>query len=156
MGDSASWPPAYAEKWCNWLSPGATGFDPKDAELRAFLQRQAAALALLHKAGDKPGCYFDRDYGRPSIDMLLPELQGIREAARLLSLDARCQAADGDLQSALADCRVMLIMAEHTGSDPMLVSLLVSAAIDSMGLSTLEAVLASTPPSADDLAGGGP
>ena len=150
-GVSVRWPKAYEEKWCNWLNPGATGFDPKDAELRGFLTRQAATLVLLREAGNKPGCHFDRDYGRPSFDMLLPELQGIRDGARLLSLDARCKAADGDLRGALGDCRAIFVMAEHTSSDPILVSLLVSVVIDTTGLSTLEAVLASTPPSADDL-----
>ena len=143
MGDSASWPKAYGEKWCNWVTAGDTGFDPKDDELRAFLKQQAAALALLREAGDKPGCYFDRDYGRPSINMLLPELQRMREAARLLSLDARCKAADGNLRGALGDCRVMLAIAEHSGSEPLLISLLVSSAIDGTAMATLESTLAS-------------
>jgi hypothetical protein len=151
MGDPASWSKAYEEKWSKWLEPGAAGFDAKDPELRAFLKRQAAALALLHEAADKPGCYFEREYGRPSFSMLLPELQKIREAARLLAFDARSKAADGDLRGALGDCRVMLAIAEHVSSDPLLIALLVAAAIDRMGMYTLEAVLASASPAADDL-----
>jgi hypothetical protein len=151
MGDPAAWPTEYHEKWSKWLEPGAAGFDAKDPEMRAFLKRQAGALALLREGGDKPGCYFERDYGRPSIDMMLPELNRLREAARLLSLDARSQAADGNLRGGLADCRVMLTMAEHTSSDPLLISLLVSIAIDTMGMQALQAVLASAPPSIEDL-----
>ena len=151
MGDSAAWPKAYEEKWSKWLDPGAAGFDAQDAGLRAFLKQQSAALALLREAGDKPGCYFDHDYGWPSIDMMLPELNRLREAARLLSLDARSKAADGNLRGALADCWSMLAMAEHASSNPILIALLVAGAIDGMGMQTLEAVLASAPPSADDL-----
>jgi hypothetical protein len=151
MGDPAAWPKAYGEKWYKWLDPAATESDFKDAELRAFLKRQAPALALLHEAADKPGCYFERDYGRPSFSMLLPELQKIREAARLLAFDARAKAATGEVRAALGDCRVMLAMAEHASSDPNLIALLVAAAIDRMTMQTLEAVLASTPPAADDL-----
>ena len=157
MGDSSSWPKAYAEKWCHWLyadarfRPDATVFDPKDTELRAFLKQQAAALDLLQKAGDKPGCYFDRDYSRLSFDTSLAEWVRLVPAAKLLSLDARCKAADGDLHGALVDCQVILTMAEHASSDPWLIVLLISSAIDSTGMRTLEAVLASGPRSADNL-----
>ena len=157
MGDSSSWPKAYAEKWCHWLyadarfRPDATVFDPKDTELRAFLKQQAAALDLLQKAGDKPGCYFDRDYSRLSFDTSLAEWVRLVPAAQLLSLDARCKAADGDLHGALVDCQVILTMAEHASSDPWLIVLLISSAIDSTGMRTLESVLASGPRSADNL-----
>jgi len=148
MGD-APWPKAYEEKWSRWLLPGATGFDPRDAELRTFLKQQAATLALLHEAANKPGCYFERDYSRPSILWSQPDR--LRATARLLALDARCKAADGDLHGALADCQAILAMAEHASSDPTLISLLIACAIDGTGMSTLQDVLTSAPASADGI-----
>ena len=152
VGDQATWPKAYDDKWCKWLDPGQPGFDAKDAELRAFLKQQAGALALLREAGRKPACYFDRDYGRPSIDMLLPEMQELRGGARLLALDARVKAADHDLHGALDDCRALLSMTDHVASDPLLIAMLVSAAIQGISAQTLEAVLNSAPATAEDLA----
>jgi len=68
--------------------------DVASDEVTAMLERHAAALELLRRATDKPGCRFDRDWSRPSIDMLLPEVQAMRRAARLLTLAARRAAAD--------------------------------------------------------------
>ena len=151
MGDSP-WPKVYDEKWYKWLQPGDTGFDSKDAELRDFLNRQAATLALLREAGNKPGCYFECDYSRPSFEWSpLTEWQKLGGAARLLALDARCKAADHDLHGALVDCRAILAMAEHTSSDPGLISLLVAVAVDMNGMPTLQDVLASAPASAEDI-----
>ena len=54
-----------------------------------LLARQAATLELLRRAADRPGYRFPRDWSRPRIDMLLPEIQSMRQAARLLALAAR-------------------------------------------------------------------
>jgi hypothetical protein len=152
-GNPPTWPKAFGDKWCHWIGPGQAGFDAKDAQLHAFLEQQAGALALLREAGKKPACYFDRDYGRPSISMPLPELQDLRTVARLLALDARVKAADHDLRGALGDCRALLSMSEYVASDPLLIAMLVSAAIQDMAAETLEAVLNSSSPIAEDLAG---
>ena len=115
MGDSASWPSMYQETWCGWTYADAAGFDAKDAALRAFLKGQARALALLHEASAKRDCRFVRDYARPNMFALTPELMPMRDAARFLVLDARFKAAGGDLHGALADCGALLSMARHAG-----------------------------------------
>jgi hypothetical protein len=68
-----------------------------------LLERHATTLDLLRRATDKPGCRFERDWSRPAFDMLLPEVQQLRNAARLLAVAARQAAADGDGEQALAD-----------------------------------------------------
>ncbi|MFM8496206.1 MAG: hypothetical protein ACKOEM_11885, partial [Planctomycetia bacterium] len=81
--------------------------DPQDAldirspEVAALLARHADTLDLIRRAADKNACRFDRDWSRPSIDMLLPEIQSLRGEARLLALAARRAAADGDAAAAL-------------------------------------------------------
>lgn len=147
-----AWPKEFSEKWSKWIGAGATGFDAKDAQLRAYLKQHAGALALLREGGAKPGCHFGRDYGRPSLEMVLPDIGVLRNCARLLALDARCKAADGDVRGALRDCRAILAMAEHMSTDPILVALLVSIAMDDLAMQTLEATLAASAASAEDLA----
>ena len=144
-------PEGWDERWDKWLKPGGSELDLPDEKLRQFLARQASARTLLLQAAGKPGCYFDRDYGRPSYEILLPELAQLRTAARLLALDARCRADDGRMAAALADVNALFAMAAHASSDPILVSELVAIAIDEMALDAFQAVLAAGQPTADDL-----
>jgi hypothetical protein len=95
-------------------------------------------VELLLEAAKKPGCYFEHDYGRPSIDMLLTELKQLRDAARLLALDARVQADQGELGESFERIDAMFAMAEHAGSEPILISMLVAAAIDRQALDTMQ------------------
>jgi len=115
--------------------------DPASPEVAAILARHAASLDLLRRAADKPGCRFDRDWSRPSIGMLLPEVQEMRWAARLLALAARKAAADGDATAALADIVRIHRLGLHAAGEPILVSGLVGQAIDSLGIATLADVL---------------
>jgi hypothetical protein len=124
-------------------SPAA---DPLTADLAApevatILARHAATLDLLRRAADKPGCRFDRDWSRPSIDMLLPQVQEMRWAARLLALATRKAAADGDGAQAIADVIRIHRLGVHVAGEPILVSGLVGQAIDGLALATLADVL---------------
>lgn len=119
----------------------ATMSDAASPEASAILERHAATLDLLRRATDKPNCRFDRDWSRPSIDMLLPEVQEMRRAARLLALAARRAAADGDGEQALADVVRMHRLGMHSASEPILISGLVGQAIDALALGTLADVL---------------
>jgi len=146
--ENDTWP----EQWDEWVDFEQGSLDPNDPSLLDFLRRQTPALILMREASDKPGCYFERDYGRPSIDMLLPYLSPMRCAARLLAVDARVKAAGGDIGGALSDVNAMFAIAEHVGSDSILVSMLVAAAIDRIASDTLSVVLASGKTSEQDLA----
>ena len=98
---------------------------------------------MLRQAAAKPGCSFDRDYGRPSIMMMLPELSPMRDAARLLALEALARASDKDYRGSIDDINAMMRMAEHRGTDPIFVSGLVAISIEGLAIDTLEHVLAS-------------
>ena len=139
--DQQSWSEVYRDKWDQWTDSGAPEVKPGDPELAVFLREQAPALTLLRQAGRKPGCHFGRDYSYLSIDLLLPELAKLRGAARLLALDARYHAAQGDMVTALADVDALFSMVEHVSSDPLLISALVAVAIDAVATATLEDVL---------------
>jgi hypothetical protein len=119
--------------------------------LQEFLTSQEVALALLRRAAAMPGCWFEHDYFQAS-EMLLPELEQLRHAAIVLSLDARARAAGGDGRGALEDVTAMLGMARHI-NDPVLISVLVAMAIERNAVKTLEEVLALTTPPTEPLTG---
>ncbi|MCX7412263.1 MAG: hypothetical protein NTW36_02325 [Planctomycetia bacterium] len=106
-----------------------------------LLARHAATLDLIRRAADRDTCRFQRDWTRPSIDMLLPEMQSLRTAARLLVLDARREAADGNAADALHDVARIQRIGRHSASEPLLISNLVGLAIDAMALETFAKVL---------------
>ncbi|HYG74047.1 MAG TPA: hypothetical protein VEK08_03495 [Planctomycetota bacterium] len=123
-----------------------------DSELREYLQLQKGSLALLRRGAAMPGCYFDRDYSNPSLDMQLPELAQMRAGARLLAVSARARAADGDVKGAVEDVAAIWSMSRHMMGEPLLISGLVSVAMANIGDLTLEGVLRTRTPSAQDLA----
>jgi hypothetical protein len=111
------------------------------AAVREILARHAATLELVRRAADRPGCRFVRDWTRPSISMLLPEIQSLRQAGRLLALAARREAADGDAAAALRDIVRIHRIGVHAAGEPILICGLVGQALDAVALETLAAVL---------------
>jgi len=119
----------------------ATTIDVASPEVIDLLARHAAALDLIRRAADRDTCRFQRDWTRPSFDMLLPEMQSLRNAARLLVLETRREAADGNAEDALRDVARIQRIGRHAASEPILISNLVGIAIDTMALETLAQVL---------------
>jgi hypothetical protein len=115
--------------------------DVRSPEVTAVLERHAAALDLVRRAADRPACVFVRDWTRPSISLLLPELQELRQLARLLVLAARREAADGDMAAAVRDIVRVHRMATHAAAEPILICGLVGQALDSLALEALVSVL---------------
>jgi hypothetical protein len=137
------WQDAWYAQWTNWQVAEKIGFDPHDPELRRFLKRQSSALALVRQAAAKPGCTFDRDYGRPSFSMRLPEISPLDTAAHVLALDAICRADDKDYRGAIEDVIAMFCIAEHIGADPVLVSQGHSTRVEALTINTLRHLLSS-------------
>ena len=151
--EGEKWKDVYDRKSSKWDSGfGKRDYDAKDPELREFLKAHQATLAMLRRAAALQGCYFERDYARPSIDLPMPEMARLRESARLLAADARCKAADGQVRAALENVAAMQSVSRHVAAEPIVISYLVSVAIDSLALDTLEGILITTQPSAADLA----
>lgn len=156
-------PPAWDEVWSTWgrgrrQAPPADGetppppFDPADPDLRKFLADHRRTLDLLHQAAAMPDCYFERPWGQPSIDMLLPEYSLFRSSACLVAIDARVRLADGDARGAADDLNTIFRMADHIRSEPLLISTLVAIVADDIGHARLVEALASGKLGPDDLA----
>jgi hypothetical protein len=120
--------------------------DVRTPEVAAVLARHAASLDLLRRAADRPTCRFVRDWTRPSISLLLPEMKSLRTAARLLALAARREAADGDAAAAIRDIVRLHRMGTQAASEPILICGLVGQAIDTMALYALADVLPTLAP----------
>ena len=108
--------------------------DPITQEGVAFLTRHTETLDLLRQAAARPICRFTRDYTRPSVDMLIPEIQFLRNAARILAVSARYEASRGEIPAALRDVRSIMKMSLHASSEPILISGLVGLAIDGIAV----------------------
>ena len=119
----------------------ATTIDVVNPAVTDLLARHAATLDLIRRAADRDTCRFQRDWTRPSIDMLLPELQSLRAVARLLVLETRREAAEGNAADALHDVARIGQIGRHSASEPILISNLVGLAIDTMALETFAKVL---------------
>ena len=125
-----------------FLQDNAQSFaDTITQEEIAFLTRHVETLELLRQATARPICRFTRDYSRPSIDMLLPEIQFFRNAAGILSLSARYQASTGEIPAALRDVSSIMKMSLHASSEPILISGLVGLSIDAIAIDVLIDIL---------------
>ncbi len=60
--------------------------------------------------------------------MLLPEIQKMRELARMLKLRCRLHIAEGKLDEALHDVQIGFTMGRHVGEGPTLIQSLVGMA----------------------------
>jgi hypothetical protein len=72
---------------------------------------------------------------------MLPEMQNLRQAAKLLALAARREAADGDHAAAIRDVIRIHRIGRHAAAEPILVCGLVGQAIDTLALQTLADIL---------------
>lgn len=124
----------------------------ENAEFLAYVRAKQPLLKLVREATERPGCHFGRDWGRPSIDMLLPEIQNMRTLARALVYEAHYRAQHDDLRGAFDNVVAVHHLAEHAGQEPILISLLVSFALDGLAKSCLEHLLQAHTLQPDDLA----
>lgn len=115
--------------------------DVGTAAVGEFLARHSDLLDTIRRAADLPGCRFARDWTRPSLDMLLPEVTAIRHETRLLALAARREAAEGKHAEAIADVVRIGRIGRQVGSEPILISHLVGNATDGKALSVLTEIL---------------
>jgi hypothetical protein len=116
-------------------------FDIANPAVGDLLSRHAALVDTIRRAADMPGCRFARDWARPSIEMLLPEMQAMRTEARILVLAARRGSFEGRHAEAVADAVRLGSLGRQAGSEPILVSSLVGLAIDGEALSVVADIL---------------
>lgn len=112
---------------------------PKDLpleEVKKYLQFTSFQPRYLAQAVQRRSCDFDRhirDVENP-VGYLLPEIQSMRELARLQSLRFLVAMAEDRVEDAVAIFGQQLAMSPHLAQEPFLVSNLVGIACASIGL----------------------
>jgi hypothetical protein len=112
-------------------------------EVRELLGRYDSALNELGRAENLMGIAYNIQLGGLSapemISTLLPELQEMRQLARLLNLRARLALAERRWEDVISDCRLGFRLAEVAGhSTDFLIGRLVGFAISGIMMSVLE------------------
>jgi hypothetical protein len=152
---------ARAKMPANWLAPTAAGVPtldmrlidvpppqrPGEADLKELRERLgkpevAKALEVARGLADRPRGRYAVTWTRDLVGTLVPHVQEARDVTRLLALDARLRALDGDTEGAVRSCQGALNAGRSLGDEPLPVSQLVRAACDRQALRALEQTLA--------------
>lgn len=108
---------------------------PRD-EARKWLNRFHGALSELRVATLRETCDWNHRVremqGLDPVNFLLPEMQRLRELARVLRVKARLEIAERRFDDALATMTMGYRLAENTGKSPLLISALVGIAVASV------------------------
>ncbi|MHC4426217.1 MAG: hypothetical protein ACYSYV_08985 [Planctomycetota bacterium] len=119
-------------------------------EIRQCFKENRHAIELLETAAEIPNCDWGRDDSK-GFDLLLPELGKIRQMAFLLDAKAKILSENGEYKAALNKCLTLHKMARHVGDD-LLISYLVSAALNTMANKRIEDFLSRMPDDLETLA----
>ena len=109
-------------------------------EVAAWVAANAAPLALIVEGTQRPRYYApmisssDDDSSDMVILVLLPVLQELREAARLLKARAMLRIQEGDINAAWQDLLACHRLGRLAAQDPTLIGALVGIAIDSVAI----------------------
>lgn len=106
----------------------------------SILLEAKPALDLARAASTLPACDFGRNWDLGPF-LLFPELAGEKNLVSLLSLNAQVEARQGNHSGALADLRAAQKIAEFSGSEQCLISLLVRIANEAILLAGVEQCL---------------
>jgi hypothetical protein len=118
------------EKSKRWLPLPLKDFPT--AEVRAFVDRWSGKFEQLEFGTRRTTC--DWSYTVPEEwdhvrDILLPDIQSMREWGRLLALRARVEIAEGKTEQAVRTIETGLAFGRHVGGGPFLINGLVGIAI---------------------------
>jgi hypothetical protein len=114
---------------------------PEIAKAKALLDEYATTLEKLHAAAATPGrARYPVDFQK-GFEMLLPHVQELSAAVRLLRLEADVRAHHGDAQGACESILAILATGRTLEHEPVLVSLLVRTAIDRRAFEELERLI---------------
>jgi hypothetical protein len=115
---------------------------PRD-KARQLLGRYKEAFRIIDRAARSESCDwgFAERLRQKGIFTLLPELQEMRDLARLLALRARVAILDGHTEEALRALQTGFAAARHVGDTPVLIGSLVGIAMGTVTAKELELLL---------------
>ncbi len=129
--------PGYPRRGVPWPAPVL-------AAARAELASNAVPLAGLHAALNRPRSRYPVDL-RSAANTLATHFSPVKQAARMLTLEARFAAETGDPVQATAALLASLKAARSLEAEPLLISYLVRIADNAIAVDGAEGVLSRTP-----------
>ncbi|MBX3365126.1 MAG: hypothetical protein KF866_10200 [Phycisphaeraceae bacterium] len=127
--------------------------DPFDPKITAFLVANQSMLQAFLRAASIRECDWGIEYDQ-GFGALLPHLGNMRIICRMLQHDALRLASQDRMDEAAERAAAIFAISTHMANDRVMISALVSAAIISLGNSTVESILAAgvlTPAAKDHL-----
>jgi hypothetical protein len=125
---------------------------PEQEAAEAHLESYAASLEQMREAAKIHGSgRYPTDFSK-GFAMLLPHAQALRQGSRLLELEARVRAREGDAQGAAETLHAMFQLAQSLKQEPVLVSQLVRFACAESARATLQDLMSQVEFSDVDLA----
>lgn len=125
-----------------WGEIAEPAFDSSKGEVRAFLEGKREALTLLQLAASMPGYYVKVDHLKGELPRLIP----YKNAASLLALDARCKAANREIDASLKNIAAIRLMAAQIKDTPAIIAAIMAAAVQQTGTRTVENILSEGEP----------
>jgi len=125
--------------------------DQMKARISGYLEANAEALQLIHKAAGMEKCRFPIDL-RQGAGVLLPHLASMRQGARLLHVEGVLRIEEGRGGEAARSVIDTVKLSRALSKEPLLISSLVRIASLSIGRANLERVLSRMTLSDADLA----
>jgi hypothetical protein len=98
-----------------------------------LIANSRATVMFLNRAAKLNRCDWGLDYN-DGVGLLLPQLSRSRDAARLAALHAREAFERGDAKTGWTDTLTIMHLGRHISSDPVMISLLVGANLESMAI----------------------
>lgn len=117
----------------------------------AFLEHHSETLTAIHTAVEAGSSVRFPHKFSEGFAMEFPELELLRECARLLTLETHCRARTGDVRGAIESILATFDTASTMDREPLLVSYLIRLSVDSVAIENAAQLLPSMEPTADQL-----
>ena len=119
----------------------------RSRELKELMSETAVDYALfaIEKGVQRPACHFPREYDR-GIDLLLPELSGIRSLVSIVGTKAVLDMEAGSPDEAWHMAAVQVMLADALRAEPLLISQLVRMAGVRLACEAIQRLCETAPP----------
>ncbi len=117
---------------------------PLDAAAVRLIAESEDSRLYLHRGAKLPRCDWSLDYD-DGPKLLLPYLARARDLARLTALHARHEFELGNAKAGADDTIAIFALARHTGSEPIMIGILVRYLIESIAVDLAAAYLPEMP-----------
>jgi hypothetical protein len=112
-----------------------------EKDLRDELKPLGAALAEARKLAKLPVGHFTVAYTPEFINTLTPQIEDVREVARLLEMDVCLRVQSGDLHGAWVSAQAMLNAGRAVGDEPMFLFQMARLSVQRVTVAKLERIL---------------